>query len=75
MIAQGGSAVEIGFERMSEMQYEIVWICEAAYSPVIWAAQVLESTNKHGFTTRSEITDAAHAAEADCVMINKGGIP
>jgi pyruvate kinase len=23
--------------------------------------------------TRSEITDAAHAAEADCVMINKGG--
>jgi len=73
MIARGDLAVEIGFERMSEIQDEILWICEAAHTPVIWATQVLESMNKHGLATRSEITDAAHAAEADCVMINKGG--
>lgn len=73
MIARGDLAVEIGFERMSEIQDEILWICEAAHTPVIWATQVLESMNKDGLATRSEVTDAAHAAEADCVMINKGG--
>jgi len=73
MIARGDLAVEIGFERMSEIQDEILWVCEAAHTPVIWATQVLESMNKDGLATRSEATDAAHAAEADCVMINKGG--
>lgn len=72
MIARGDLAVEIGFERMSEIQEEIMWICEAAHVPVIWATQVLENLNKSGVATRSEITDAAHAAQADCVMINKG---
>lgn len=72
MIARGDLAVEIGFERMSEIQEEILWICEAAHVPVIWATQVLENMNKMGMATRSEITDAAHAALADCVMINKG---
>jgi pyruvate kinase len=64
--------VEIGFERMSEIQEEILWICEAAHVPVIWATQVLETLNKTGVATRSEITDATHAAMAECVMINKG---
>ncbi|MFN8289252.1 MAG: pyruvate kinase [Chitinophagaceae bacterium] len=72
MIARGDLAVEIGFERMSEIQEEILWICEAAHVPVIWATQVLDNLNKSGVATRSEITDAAHAAQADCVMINKG---
>ena len=72
MIARGDLAVEIGFERMSEIQEEILWICEAAHVPVIWATQVLENMNKLGMATRSEITDAAHAALADRVMINKG---
>jgi pyruvate kinase len=72
MIARGDLAVEIGFERMGEVQEEILWICEAAHVPVIWATQVLESLNKSGVAARSEITDAAHAAIAECVMINKG---
>ncbi len=72
MIARGDLAVEIGFERLSEIQEEILWICEAAHVPVIWATQVLETLNKSGIATRSEVTDAAHAALADCVMINKG---
>jgi len=72
MIARGDLAVEIGFERMSEVQEEILWICEAAHVPVIWATQVLENMHKLGVATRSEITDAAYAAHADCVMINKG---
>lgn len=72
MIARGDLAVEIGFERMSEIQEEILWICEAAHVPVIWATQVLENLHKTGMATRSEITDAAHAVMAECVMLNKG---
>jgi pyruvate kinase len=72
MIARGDLAVEIGFERMGEIQEEILWICEAAHVPVVWATQVLETLNKSGIATRSEITDAAHAAMAECVMINQG---
>lgn len=72
MIARGDLAVEIGFERMGEIQEEILWICEAAHVPVIWATQVLENLNKSGLATRSEITDAGHAAQAECIMINKG---
>jgi pyruvate kinase len=49
-----------------------LWICESAHVPVVWATQVLETLNKTGIATRSEITDAAHAAQAECVMINKG---
>jgi pyruvate kinase len=72
MIARGDLAVEIGFERLSEIQEEILWICEAAHTPVIWATQVLENLNKEGVATRSEITDAAMAVRAECVMLNKG---
>ena len=72
MIARGDLAVEIGFERMSEIQEEILWFCEAAHVPVIWATQVLETLNKSGIATRAEITDASHAVMAECVMINKG---
>lgn len=72
MIARGDLAVEIGFERLSEIQDEILWICEAAHTPVIWATQVLETFCKTGIATRSEVTDAAHAVKAECVMLNKG---
>jgi pyruvate kinase len=72
MIARGDLAVEIGFERMGEIQEVILWICEAAHVPVTWATQVLETLNKSGMATRSEITDATHAAMAEAVMINKG---
>ena len=72
MIARGDLAVEMGFEKIGEIQEEILWVCEAAHVPVVWATQVLESLNKSGIATRSEITDASHAAMAECVMINKG---
>ncbi len=72
MIARGDLAVEIGFERLSEVQEEILWISEAAHVPVIWATQVLETLNKEGIATRAELTDAVHAAGAECIMLNKG---
>lgn len=72
MIARGDLAVEVGFERLAEIQEEILWFTEAAHVPVIWATQVLESLAKTGAPTRSEVTDAAWAARSECVMLNKG---
>lgn len=72
MIARGDLAVECGFERMAEVQEEILWLCEAAHVPVIWATQVLESLAKKGLPSRAEITDAAMSHRAECVMLNKG---
>jgi pyruvate kinase len=72
MIARGDLAVECGYERMAEVQEEILWICEAAHLPVVWATQVLESLAKKGQASRAEITDAAMGERAECVMLNKG---
>jgi len=72
MIARGDLAVECGFKRMSEVQEEMLWICEAAHVPVIWATQVLEGLTRYGHVTRAEITDAAMAQAAEAVMLNKG---
>jgi len=72
MIARGDLAVECGYQRLAEIQEEILWICEAAHMPVIWATQVLESLAKSGIPLRSEITDAAMGERAECVMLNKG---
>jgi pyruvate kinase len=72
MIARGDLAVELGFARLSEMQEEILWLCEAAHAPVIWATQVLDQLVHEGVASRAEATDAAMAQKADCVMLNKG---
>ncbi len=72
MIARGDLAVEIGYQRLAEIQEEILWLCEAAHIPVIWATQVLESLVKNGTPSRGEMTDAAMAERAECVMLNKG---
>jgi pyruvate kinase len=72
MIARGDLAVECGYERMAEVQEEILWACEAAHMPVVWATQVLETLAKTGLPSRAEITDAAMGGRAECVMLNKG---
>lgn len=72
MIARGDLAVEVGFERLAEVQEEILWLCEAAHLPVIWATQVLENLAKTGLPSRAEITDAAMSSRAEAVMLNKG---
>jgi pyruvate kinase len=72
MVARGDLAVEMGFERLSEVQEEILWLCEAAHIPVIWATQILESMAKKGSPSRAEVTDAAMSSRAECAMLNKG---
>ncbi|NUP06574.1 MAG: hypothetical protein HOW73_11000 [Polyangiaceae bacterium] len=72
MIARGDMAVECGYERLAEIQEEMLWLCEAAHVPVIWATQVLDRLARKGLPTRAEITDAAMSGRAECVMLNKG---
>ena len=72
MVARGDLAVEMGFEWLAEVQEQILWLCEAAHVPVIWATQVLESLAKKGLPSRAEVTDAAMSGRAECVMLNKG---
>jgi pyruvate kinase len=72
MIARGDLAVEVGFDRLAEVQEEILWLSEAAHLPTIWATQVLEGLAKSGIPSRAEVTDAAMGERAECVMLNKG---
>ena len=72
MIARGNLAVELGPERIAEVQDQIMWICEAAHIPVVWATEVLENLTSTGAATRAEITDAAESARAECVLLNSG---
>jgi pyruvate kinase len=72
MIARGDLAVECGYERLAEVQEEILWCAEAAHMPVIWATQVLEFMAKTGLPSRAEISDAGLGVRAECVMLNKG---
>jgi len=72
MIARGDLAVECGYERLAEVQEEILWCAEAAHMPVIWATQVLEFLAKTGLPSRAEISDAGLGVRAECVMLNKG---
>lgn len=72
MIARGDLALEVGWKHLARIQEEILWLCEAAHIPIVWATQVLESLAKKGRPSRAEITDAAMAERAECVMLNKG---
>jgi len=72
MVARGDLAAEVGFARMAEVQQEILWLCEAAHIPVIWATQVLENLAQRGSPSRAEVTDVVTSSQAECVMLNKG---
>lgn len=72
MIARGDLAVESGYVRLAELQQEILWICEASDTPVIWGTEVMASMLDEGIPSRAEVTDAAEGSRSECVMLNKG---
>lgn len=72
MIARGDLAAEVGWRRLARAQEEILWLCEAAHFPVVWATEVLARLAKKGTPTRGEISDVVMAERAECVMLNKG---
>lgn len=72
MIARGDLAIEVGFENLPRIQEEILELCEAAHTPVIYATQIMENMIKKNLPSRAEVIDASMAQRADCVMLNKG---
>lgn len=72
MIARGDLAVELGFDRMTEVPGQILMVAESAHIPVIVGTQILENMAKNGLPSRAEMTDAAFALRAEAVMLNKG---
>jgi pyruvate kinase len=72
MIARGDLAVEAGWKNLAKIQEEIMWMCEAAHIPIVWATQVLENLAKQGTPSRAEIADVVMAQRTECVMLNKG---
>ncbi|WP_298502714.1 pyruvate kinase [uncultured Maribacter sp.] len=72
MIARGDLAIETGWKNVAIIQEEIMQLCDATHIPHVLATQVLENLAKKGIPTRAEITDAAMAQRAECVMLNKG---
>jgi pyruvate kinase len=75
VIARADLAVECGYERMAELQEEILWLCDVAHLSVIWATRVLERLAKTELPSRAEISDAAMSERAECAMLNKGPLP
>jgi pyruvate kinase len=72
MIARGDIGVAVGVERLGELQEELLWLAEAAHTPVVSATQVLDRLVKAGAPSRAEISDVVLAQRAECVMLNKG---
>lgn len=72
MVARGDLAVEVGFERLAELQEEILALCDAAHVPVVWATQVLDQMARTGQPSRAEISDAVLGHRTECIMLNKG---
>ncbi|WP_179319947.1 pyruvate kinase [Winogradskyella helgolandensis] len=72
MIARGDLAIEVGWQNIGRVQNEILRMCTAAHTPVIWATQVLENLAKKGIPSRSEMSDINNALKAECIMLNKG---
>lgn len=72
VIDRGDLALEAGYVRLGELQEEILWLCEAAHVPVVWATDVLDLLAQTGRPTRAEVTDAASAARAECVLLEHG---
>lgn len=72
MIARGDLALETGYVRLAEVQEEILWLCEAAHVPVIWATDVLDTLARTGRPSRAEVTDASASGRAEAVMLSDG---
>jgi len=65
MVARGDLGVELGFERMAEVQEQILWLCEAVLVSVIWATQVPGGGGEDRHPRVRRITDAAMRARAE----------
>lgn len=72
MLSRSELAVEMGHERLLDVQDGILSLCEAAGVPVVWAAPELDRLARRGEPRRREVADAVACVRGECVMFNKG---
>ena len=70
---RGDLAVELGFARLTEMQEEILWLCEASHVPAIWATQVLDTLARTGVPSRATTRPAV--VEQVRLLVHLGADP